>query len=114
VLRRVSSSLSCQVVEPAYVELQVAVAAGHRADEVLEIELDGRPVAPVEHRTTAGGRLHLLHAQPGRLEVRYRADVHGAAAPVEVDPLDASVYLRPSRYAESDRLGAVALASWAG
>ena len=113
-LRKVTSSLSCRVVEPAYVELQVAVAAGHRVDEVLEVTLEGRPVTPVEHRTTAGGRLHLLHAQPGELEVRYRADVHGTAEPAEVGPLDASVYLRPSRYAESDRLGPVALAELGG
>jgi transglutaminase-like putative cysteine protease len=112
--RRVTSSLRCTVVEPAYVELQVAVAAGHRADEVLEVRLDGRPVRSTEHGTTAGGRLHLLHAQPGQLEVRYRADVHGTAAPVEIEPLDASVFLRPSRYAESDRLGPVALAELGG
>lgn len=113
-MRQVSSSLRFTVVEPAWVELQVAVAAGHRVDEVLEVWLDGRAVEPVEHRTTAGGRLHLLHAQPGQVEVRYRADVHGTAAPVEVAPLDANVYLRPSRYAESDRLGPVALAELGG
>ena len=108
--RRVSSSLAFTVVESATVELQVAVAGGHDVREQLEVELDGRRVDPAEHVTTAGGRLHLLHAQPGRLTVRYDAEVVGTAAPAAVEPLDASTYLRPSRYAESDRLGAVALA----
>jgi transglutaminase-like putative cysteine protease len=101
-------------VEPAVIELQVAVAAGHDATEVLEVALDGRPVEVAEHRTTAGGRLHLLHARPGELEVRYRAEVRGTAAPVAPEPLDASTYLRPSRYAESDRLGPLAQAELGG
>ena len=107
-LRKVTSTVECTVVEPALVELQVAVAAGHDVDEVLEVTLDGAPVEVAEHPTTAGGRLHLLRCPPGELSVRYRADVRGAADAVSVEPLDASVYLRPSRYAESDRLGAVA------
>jgi transglutaminase-like putative cysteine protease len=112
VLRRVSSTVRCTVVEPAVVELQVV--AVHAADELLEVELDGRPLQPTEHRTTAGGRLHLLQAPPGELEVRYRASVPDGGAPVAVEPLDASTYLRPSRYAESDRLGPVALAELGG
>ena len=113
-LRRVSSSLSCTVVAPATVELQVAVAAGHDVTEQLEVELDGRRVDPVEHATPAGGRLHLLQVQPGGLTVRYDAEVRGAAPPADVDPLDASLYLRPSRYAESDRLAATAVAELSG
>jgi len=105
--RRVESSFTATVLEPAKVELQVAVA-GRPAEELLEVSLDGRPLAVTEHATTAGGRLHLCSAPPGELAVRYRATVDGAADPVPVDPLDASTYLRPSRYAESDRLAAVA------
>ena len=108
-LRRVESSFTAVVREPAEVELQVAVAAPPR-EELLEVTLDGRPLPVTEHRTTAGGRLHLCTARPGELAVRYRATVGGGAGPVPVEPLDASTYLRPSRYAESDRLGAVARA----
>jgi hypothetical protein len=76
--------------------------------EELSVTLDGVPLAPVEHVTPAGGRLHALRVGAGRLEVRYRAEVAGRSAPVAAEPLDASTYLRPSRYAESDRLAAVA------
>ena len=108
--RLVTSSLRCTVVEPAVVELQVAVAAQPDADEELVVELDGAAVDVEELRTPAGGRLHRLACRPGRLQVRYRATVDGRAEPVAVEPLDESTYLRPSRYAESDRLGAVAAA----
>lgn len=108
VLRRVHASLSATVLEPATVELQVA-AAGQPVEEQLEVELDGRPLEVVEHAAPAGGRLHLCSAPAGELVVRYRATVEETpVAPVE--PLDASTYLRPSRYAESDRLAAVAAA----
>jgi transglutaminase-like putative cysteine protease len=110
VLRSVSSSLRCTVVEPAVVELQVAVATGHRADDELVVELDGRPVEVATLDAPAGGRLHRLACSPGRLQVRYTAELTGTAPPVRVEPLDESTFLRPSRYAESDRLGAVAAA----
>lgn len=108
-LRRVESSFTATVLEPAEVELQVAVA-GRPVEELLEVTLDGRPLPVTEHATTAGGRLQLCSALPGELSVRYRATVDGVADPVPVGPLDASTYLRPSRYAESDRLAAVAQA----
>lgn len=109
-LRRVSSLVRCTVLEPAVVELQLAVAAGYPVEESLEVELDGEPLEVQEHVTTAGGRLHLLRARPGELVARYRADVTAPATPVAVQLLDASTWLRPSRYVESDRLGAFAAA----
>lgn len=108
--RRVGCLLVADLDGEAVVELQVA-AAGRPREEELVVELDHRPVDVVEHATPVGGRLHLLRAGPGRLAVRYSAVV-GPAAPVPVEPLDAALFLRPSRYAESDRLAAVAAAEW--
>ena len=52
---------------------------------------------------------------PGRLLVDYVADVTGRAAPARRSPqTDRLAYLRPSRYAESDRLEAVARAEFGG
>lgn len=107
--RTVTSLLTAEVLAPAAIELQVAVA-GTPAAEALTVTLDGAPLEPVEHITPAGGRLHALRVGAGHLEVRYRAEVDGRAGPVPAEPLDASTYLRPSRYAESDRLAAVAAA----
>lgn len=108
VKRTVSCSLSAEVLAPATVELQVTVAGRPPADERLDVTLDGRPADLVELATPAGGRLHVLEVGAGRLEVAYRAVVTEPADPPEVGPLDVSTYLRPSRYAESDRLSAVA------
>ena len=113
-LRSVRSSLSCAVVSPAEVELQVAVARGHDVREELVVELDGARVDVRELPGVAGGRVHRLRAQPGLLTVRYDATVTGRAAPAAVEAVDDAVWLRPSRYAESDRLGAVAAAELGG
>ena len=114
VLRRVRSSLSCTVLAPAEVELQVAVAGGHDVQEELVVELDGTAVPVRELAGPAGGRVHRLRTAPGTLVVRYDALVTGRADPAAVEDGDDAVWLRPSRYAESDRLGAVAQAELGG
>ena len=112
--RSVACSLTAQVLAPAAVELQVAVAGAPVASEQLEVLLDGRPVPVEELATPASGRLHLLHCGAGRLEVSYEAQVSGRAEPSPPEPLDRTTYLRPSRYAEADRLAAFAEAELGG
>lgn len=114
VRRTVSSRLTAQVFGAATVELQVAVAGPAPDDERLSVELDGRRVELVEVVTEAGGRLHLATVPPGHFEVTYTATVIDPAPPAAVGPLDAVTYLRPSRYAQSDRLSAVAAREFSG
>ncbi len=108
-MRTVSCSLAADVLAPATLELQVAVA-GSPAAESLEVRLDGRPVPLRELAVDVGGRLHLAAVPAGRLEVDYRAEVAGALPAATEQPLDRTVYLRPSRYAPSDRMTALARA----
>lgn len=112
--RTVSAAMTADVLGPTTVELQVAVARtqtdGQLTDEVLTVTLDGVEQPVTEMATDVGGRMHVVRCDAGALEVTYRATVSGRAEPVEVQPLDSSVYLRPSRYAESDRLSAIARA----
>ena len=82
--------------------------------EELQVTLAGADVEVEELTTEAGGRLHVLRCGAGTLQVDYRATVTDRATPVPVLPLDAATYLRPSRYAESDRLAAVAAAELGG
>jgi transglutaminase-like putative cysteine protease len=112
VQRSVSCSLTATVQAPATVELQVAVAGAAPPGERLEVTLDGRPVPVRELPTHCGGRLHLLHCEAGTLEVSYGAQLSGRAAATAPVPLDATTYLRPSRYAEADRLFALAQAEF--
>lgn len=112
--RQVHSRLELDIDDDARLVVQVAVAQhpGAQVDEELVMLLDGSPVAPTElagpHRT----RVHLLDAGPGHLQISYRATITGQADPLGAEPLDDVTYLRPSRYAESDRLAAEAFAGF--
>ncbi len=112
--RTVNSSLTAEILSPTTVELQVAVAGGAATQESLQVTLAGQDVAVTELATEAGGRLHVVRCGAGTLQVDYRATVEAGGGPVEVQPLDEATYLRPSRYAESDRLAAVAAAELGG
>jgi transglutaminase-like putative cysteine protease len=115
-VRHVESHLVLNVREPALLALEVAVADATPAtlDETLKISLDGVELTPFELAASVGGRVHQLNVQPGRLLIDYNALVTGRAAPALVTPSDRLAYLRPSRYAESDRLEAVARDEFAG
>ena len=107
--RSVSAAIDLEVRERAELVWSVAVARGPElAREHLSVAVDGAPVEVVEHEVADGGRLHVCTAPPGRLELRYDAEVVGTAEPAVVDPVDDIVYRRPSRYAESDELGPTA------
>ena len=60
------------------------------------------------------GRVHLADPPPGRVAVTYEATIRGTADTPAVTDADGIVYVRPSRYAESDRLAPIAQAEFAG
>ena len=61
-----------------------------------------------------GTRLHRINSQTGELVVDYQASVIGASDPPTVSDADLLVYMRPSRYSESDSLAATAGAEFLG
>src|SRR5947209_7100818 len=77
---------------------------GLQVDDRLDVTVAGVPVSPRELLTDAGGRLHLAEIPNGRLVIDYAATVTGHADPAPVSDVERLTYLRPSRYAESDRL----------
>jgi transglutaminase-like putative cysteine protease len=109
IARDIRVSLDIEVQSASELEMQIAVARvpGIRMDETLEITLDGEPIEAEELVDPVGGRIHRLQLRPGDLAVSYRVAVEDAGSPVPVVPHDRSVYLRPSRYAESDRFFAL-------
>jgi transglutaminase-like putative cysteine protease len=116
-LRRVSGHLVLDVQQPLSAILKVAVSEmpGTELDEQLTVTHDGEPVSPAEEVVLGEGRSHLLELNPGRVVIDYAATIAGTAAdPAPVTAADRMIYLRPSRYAESDRLSAVARAEFAG
>src|SRR6202167_6162522 len=114
--RRVSAHLDRRVHQQSKTILQVAVAgmAGLQVEEDLTVRRDGEPVKTTEIAMTHGGRAHLLVLEPGRVRVESGAVTRAAALRREVPEADRVTYLRPSRYAESDRLAAVARGEFGG
>jgi transglutaminase-like putative cysteine protease len=114
--RRVGSQLVIEVRGQAELDLQVAVAGmpGAGLREELAVTHNGDPQSVTELNLPGPSRAHVLRASPGRVVVTYQATVEGRAARPEVTEADRLSYLRPSRYAESDRLSAVARAEFGG
>jgi transglutaminase-like putative cysteine protease len=114
--RTVSSFLEAEVWSRSRLIFQVAVAdpAPGAVTETLAVTLDGAPLAVTEVSGPHGGRIHTVTAGPGLLALDYRAELTGRAAPAPVRVQDEISYLRPSRYAEADRLGPIARAEFAG
>ncbi len=107
VRRVVSSVLEVNVLSPARLAVQVGVADpdGYgAAEETIDITLDGAAASWKELSAPYGGRVWLIDTSPGSLRVDYRADLTGIAPRPVVYVADELLYLRPSRYCESDRL----------
>ena len=96
--------------------LKVAVSGmpGAALAETLTVTGGGAPLPAAETLIPGEGRTHLLAVPAGRVVIDYAATVTGRAAEAAVTEADRVIYLRPSRYAESDRLTAVARSEFAG
>ena len=114
VQRDATAHLTIDVTSPARLVLEVAVATAHDPDELLTVTSAGRPVEPREVVDPHGTRLHVLDVDRGPLTVDYRATVRGHASPPPGGPADELVYLRPSRYCESDQLAPTARSEFRG
>ena len=113
--RRVTAHIEATVVDRSTQAFAIAVAEGYRREESFSVTIDGAPVAVEEVRTAHDGRLHLARdVPPGALVADYAASIRGEAAPPTADDEQWLRYLRPSRYCESDRMGAFARAEFGG
>ncbi|HZE50219.1 MAG TPA: transglutaminase family protein [Jatrophihabitantaceae bacterium] len=114
--RHVGARLELRVHDPLRLMLQVAVSgmAPAQVDESLQVTCDGAPLEVTEVQIPGQGRVHLADPRPGTVEVTYEATIRGTADTPAVTDADGIVYVRPSRYAESDRLAPIAQAEFAG
>lgn len=108
--RTVTAHIDLDVLQPGKVVFQVAVvkSSGLAIDETLELTLDGKSVPVHEVIGVTGSRFHVVEPRPGKLLLSYGATVAGRADKPPVVDYELIEYLRPSRYAESDKLAAVA------
>jgi transglutaminase-like putative cysteine protease len=114
--RTVGAELDVTAHVESEVELQVAVARAPGLEVVDELVVthEGRSLEVAEIATTHHGRLHTVVLPAGQSRVTYQARVHGRADLPADEPADLSLHRRPSRYAESDRLGPFAASEFAG
>ncbi len=109
--RVVTAHLEIFVVDDADVVLSIAAASDYeRVDEQLLVSLEGRDVA-----VTQDEQLYFVkNLGRGLLLVDYQATIIGEAPKAPSTDLEIFRYIRPSRYCESDRLGPLARAEFAG
>lgn len=108
--RELRSHMTLRADAPASFVLATVPARGVPIDsERLTVSLDvggHEPRAIAVRALDEDGltRLHLFDTGPGVVTIDYAATVVGRAEPVEVGPTDRIVFLRPSRYVQSDTL----------
>ncbi|MGL4306616.1 MAG: transglutaminase-like domain-containing protein [Mycobacteriaceae bacterium] len=114
--REVFSQLDGYIFAPSHLVLQVAVSAhpGATVNEQLQITVNDKEVPFKEIDAGHRGRIHLVDAPAGLFTVKYSATVQGKAEPITATGIDPARYLRPSRYAESDRIATFAAHEFAG
>jgi transglutaminase-like putative cysteine protease len=114
-LRNVAARLELDISGRTDMVLSLAAAEGAAfMSEKLEISLDGAPQVARELVDRHGSRLHQLISGPGRMTIDYTAEVVGQSVSATVDELDSIIYLRPSRYCESDTLLPTAASEFSG
>jgi transglutaminase-like putative cysteine protease len=112
--RDVTSKIVLDVTETADLIFAVAVSSHYSPQaEAFTATVDGKRVEASVIPDAHGTRLHRLTAEPGRLEVHYRATVGDGELETATET-DLIVYTRPSRYAESDALSPTAHAEFQG
>jgi len=104
--RTVSARLDVTVHDAARLAFQVAVSEpdGYPAREEVSLTLNGVERPWLEVVAPHGGREWVIDCAPGSLVLTYSAELAGAAELPKADIGDELLYLRPSRYCESDRL----------
>lgn len=112
--RAVSARLVISVTAPTDLVLLLAVADLPAGTEELSVTLDGAPIIADEIDTGGPGRAHRLTADPGHLVVNYQATITENTTTSSVTPAEEIIYLRPSRYVESDLLAPIATDLFAG
>jgi transglutaminase-like putative cysteine protease len=116
--RSVATRMAFKTVADTIVAMAVSVArnTGYTGfEESLSVTAGGEAVALTELSDHHGGRFHYMEfAEPTDVLVEYAATITGFALPEQPGLMELIRYVRPSRYAESDRLLPTAYAEFGG
>lgn len=110
--RTVTARITATIRSTAELALSVVVARSASVlEEELTIRVDGRELEREEVPGAGDARWHLLTGVPaGELVLEYHAAVGSGGAATALSPGERISYLRPSRYADTDRLESTARA----
>ncbi|MGB3256943.1 MAG: transglutaminase family protein [Ornithinimicrobium sp.] len=110
--RTVTATITATIKSPAELALSVVVAkSADPVEEHLSIRVNDKELQATEVAGSGGARWHLLTDVPtGDFVLDYRATVSSGGAAQELSPGERISYLRPSRYADVDRLESTARA----
>jgi transglutaminase-like putative cysteine protease len=111
--RSATAHLALTAHAPATLILSVAIV-GDPTKEQLRITQSGRQLEFGQVIDQHGARLHFVDVDNGAVTVDYSVTQIGELPRSEPSRLDEFRYLRPSRYCESDTLGPIARAEFAG
>jgi transglutaminase-like putative cysteine protease len=115
VKRTVSMHINLGLSGPSRLIFSVAAAQGiPLASESLSVVVDDSQATPTEIVDAHGGRLHAVWAEGSQLTLDYSAVADGVGDVPPAKEIDQIIYLRPSRYCESDSLGPTAASEFAG
>jgi transglutaminase-like putative cysteine protease len=108
--RSVTALLDITVESTSRLAVQIAVSdpGAYLTRETAQMLFDEDPVDWSELAGPNGGRLWLIDAPAGSLQISYGANLIGIGPVAPADVGEELVYLRPSRYCESDRLAGFA------
>ncbi|MHC6593000.1 transglutaminase-like domain-containing protein [Arthrobacter sp. C152] len=116
--RSVSARLVFRTAANTKVAMAIAAArnSGYSSfEEALSVVAGGSEVPLTEIADHHGGRFHYMEfAEPAEVTVEYSATVTGRGEPEAAGLAERIRYVRPSRYAESDRLLPTAYAEFEG
>ena len=103
--RVVTAAIDLEIASCADLVFSLAVARSVPVvSEQLTFTQGGRQYTATEIVDPSGSRLHRLTGEPGPLEIRYEATVHGQSGAMHTSDLETITYLRPSRYCQSDEV----------
>jgi transglutaminase-like putative cysteine protease len=113
VIRDVSAHLELQSEGATRLALAISADAAPASEELVVTQA-GLALAPRWLKDPSGTRFAVVDVSQGPVDVTYSAQVEGREAPHESSERDELIYLRPSRYCESDTLSPLALAEFGG